>query len=47
MTLLQFREGSGDDLDSVLDLFDANVAWFVERGRSEQWGSEPWSESPN
>jgi GNAT superfamily N-acetyltransferase len=26
-------------------MFDANVAWLVERGRSAQWGSEPWSES--
>lgn len=34
--MLQFRSGSAHDID-------ANIAWLVERGRSEQWGSEPWS----
>jgi GNAT superfamily N-acetyltransferase len=43
---MQFRAGSIEDIDTVLALFDANVAWLVERGRSAQWGSEPWSESP-
>ena len=44
--MVQFRTGSGEDTDAVLALFDANVAWLSERGRSAQWGSEPWSESP-
>lgn len=44
--MVQFRTGSIDDTDAVLALFDANVAWLVERGRSAQWGSEPWSGSP-
>lgn len=44
--MVQFRAGSIDDTDAVLGLFDANVAWLVERGRSAQWGSEPWSETP-
>lgn len=35
-----------DDTGAVLALFDANVAWLVERGRSDQWGSEAWSGSP-
>ena len=43
---MQFRAGSIEDIDTVLALFDANVAWLVERGQSAQWGSEPWSESP-
>jgi GNAT superfamily N-acetyltransferase len=43
---VQFRTGSDLDTDAVLALFDANIAWLVEQGRSEQWGSEPWSESP-
>ncbi|MBX3071847.1 MAG: GNAT family N-acetyltransferase [Thermomicrobiales bacterium] len=43
---MQFRSGLPDDLDGVLALFDANVAWLVERGRSDQWGSEPWSANP-
>jgi len=44
--VVQFRAGSIKDTDAVLALFDANVAWLVARGRSAQWGSEPWSETP-
>lgn len=43
---MQFRAGSSDDTDAVVALFDANVVWLVERGRSEQWGSDPFSEQP-
>lgn len=43
---MHFRAGSSEDTDAVLALFDANVAWLVERGREAQWGSEPWSASP-
>jgi len=43
---VHFRNGSIEDIDAVLALFDANVAWLVERGSSAQWGSEPWSQSP-
>jgi GNAT superfamily N-acetyltransferase len=46
MAMVQFRPGSSEDIEAVLVLCDANVAWLVERGRSGQWGSEPWSESP-
>jgi GNAT superfamily N-acetyltransferase len=46
MPVVQFRAGSSEDTEAVVALFDANVAWLVERGRSEQWGSEPFSESP-
>lgn len=28
-------------------LFDANVMWLTERGRTAQWGSEPWSDKPD
>ena len=41
--MVRFRTGSIEDIDAVLALFDANVTWLVERGRSAQWGSEPWS----
>ncbi|HET9661253.1 MAG TPA: GNAT family N-acetyltransferase [Thermomicrobiales bacterium] len=44
--MVQFRTGSTEDVDAVLALFDANVAWLVEQGRSEQWGSEPFSGNP-
>lgn len=42
--MVQFRSGSEEDIDAILALFDANIAWLVERGREAQWGSEPWSE---
>ncbi len=44
--MVQFRAGSTADTDAVLALFDANIVWLVEQGRSEQWGSEPFSENP-
>ena len=44
--MAQFRTGSIEGTDSVMALLDANVAWLVERGRSAQWGSEPWSGAP-
>ena len=42
----QFRTGSSEDTDAVLTLIDAYVAWLVEHGRPEQWGSEPFSGNP-
>ncbi len=44
--MVQFRAGSVEDTDAVLALFDANIVWLVERGRSDQWGSDPFSENP-
>jgi GNAT superfamily N-acetyltransferase len=43
IAVVTFRAGSTNDLDAVLALFDANVAWLVEQGRPDQWGSEPFS----
>jgi GNAT superfamily N-acetyltransferase len=43
---VKFRTGSTDDTAAVLGLFDANVAWLTEQGREAQWGSDPWSTSP-
>jgi GNAT superfamily N-acetyltransferase len=44
--VVQFKEASVSDLDAVVALFDANVAWLVENGRSAQGGSEPFSGNP-
>lgn len=41
--MIQFRTGSDQDTDAIVSMFDANIAWLVERGRSDQWGSEPWT----
>jgi ribosomal protein S18 acetylase RimI-like enzyme len=42
---MQIRPGTIDDLDAVIGFFDEAVAWLTERGRSDQWGSEPFSGS--
>ena len=39
------RVGSVDDLDAVMALFDAAVAWLAAQGRTGQWGDQPWSAS--
>ncbi|MGE3798492.1 MAG: GNAT family N-acetyltransferase [Thermomicrobiales bacterium] len=43
---MQLRSGSTDDLPHILSLFDDNIAWLVEQGRSEQRGREPLSGNP-
>lgn len=43
--MIELRRGSPDDELTLLTLFDEAVAWLVERGQPEQWGSDPWSES--
>lgn len=44
---MNLRRGSEADLDAVMALLDEAVAWLVEQGRSDQWGSEPWTGLPN
>jgi GNAT superfamily N-acetyltransferase len=43
---MKIRTGGPGDAASVLALLDAAVAWLVERGRTGQWGTEPWSARP-
>ena len=38
------RPGTPDDAPAVLRLLDEAVTWLVARGRSDQWGTQPWSE---
>ncbi len=44
---MQIQRGSIDDFDTVMALLDEAVAWLTAQGRSDQWGSEPWSTQPN
>ncbi|MDX3434434.1 GNAT family N-acetyltransferase [Streptomyces sp. ME01-18a] len=37
------RDGGRADLDAVLSLLDGAVAWLEAKGRTEQWGSIPFS----
>ncbi|HEY1916819.1 MAG TPA: GNAT family N-acetyltransferase [Streptosporangiaceae bacterium] len=38
--------GGPEDADFVLSMFDEAVAWMTARGQADQWGTEPWSQSP-
>ncbi|MET9069305.1 GNAT family N-acetyltransferase [Streptosporangium sandarakinum] len=40
------RVGGLADVPAVLAMFDGAVAWLTERGRTGQWGSEPFSTNP-
>lgn len=40
---MQLRDGSVSDLPDAMSLLDAAVAWLTSRGRTEQWGAEPFS----
>ena len=43
----ELRVGSAADLDALMGLFDAAVAWLAGQGRTGQWGDQPWSASPD
>jgi GNAT superfamily N-acetyltransferase len=43
---VDLRRGTAFDLDTVITLLDEAIAWLVEQGRPDQWGSRPWSEQP-
>ncbi len=40
---LLIRPGREADVPGVLELWDIAIAWMVERGQPEQWGTEPAS----
>jgi GNAT superfamily N-acetyltransferase len=40
---IMIRAGGEADYRILLGLFDTAVEWLVARGRSAQWGTEPWS----
>jgi GNAT superfamily N-acetyltransferase len=40
------RAGGSEDAPILLDLFDEAVEWLVARGQPGQWGSEPFSATP-
>jgi GNAT superfamily N-acetyltransferase len=44
---MRIRTGDESDLATVMSLMDEAVAWMVERGNTEQWGTEPMSEQPD
>ncbi|HEY3754062.1 MAG TPA: GNAT family N-acetyltransferase [Pseudonocardiaceae bacterium] len=44
--MTHFRPASVADLPVVLGLLDGAVEWLVVRGRTAQWGDQPWSARP-
>ncbi len=43
---MKIRTGTVADLNTVLALMDEAVAWLTAQGRTDQWGSEPFSTNP-
>lgn len=43
---LVIRRASVADASAVLRVFDEVIAWFFAMGNDGQWGTEPWSASP-
>ena len=44
---MDIRIGGAADADCLLAMFDDAVAWMVDRGQGDQWGTEPWSRQPD
>ncbi|MER5886191.1 GNAT family N-acetyltransferase [Streptomyces sp. NPDC001941] len=42
---ITIRAGGPGDAPLILSLLDSAVEWLVSRGRTRQWGTEPWSRS--
>jgi GNAT superfamily N-acetyltransferase len=43
---MKIRTGGPDDADDILALLDSAVTWLAARGRTGQWGDQPWSTRP-
>lgn len=43
---LKLRPATADDVEALLSLMDSVHAWLIARGRSEQWGTVPFSRIP-
>ncbi|MGW3949588.1 GNAT family N-acetyltransferase [Streptomyces sp. NPDC004752] len=43
---ITIRAGGTDDVPLILGMLDSGVEWLAAQGRTEQWGSTPWSASP-
>ncbi|MEA2156356.1 MAG: hypothetical protein QOE11_2496 [Solirubrobacteraceae bacterium] len=44
---LEIVRGGARDAPRLLALFDDAITWMVARGRTDQWGSEPYSARPS
>ncbi|MEV4682978.1 GNAT family N-acetyltransferase [Streptomyces kurssanovii] len=44
---IRIRPGSLADAPAILDMLDSAVAWMNDRGNTEQWGTIPYSQTPD
>jgi len=45
--MVALRRATVDDAPTLVALYDEAVAWLAGRGRTDQWGSTPFSELPD
>ncbi|MFC0038838.1 GNAT family N-acetyltransferase [Actinomadura rayongensis] len=43
---MRIRAGGPPDGDAIFDLLDSAVTWLAARGRTDQWGTEPFARDP-
>ncbi|MER7581958.1 GNAT family N-acetyltransferase [Kitasatospora sp. NPDC097691] len=43
---MKIRTGGPEDVPDILALLDGAVAWLAARGRTGQWGDQPFSTTP-
>ncbi|TMR96493.1 GNAT family N-acetyltransferase [Nonomuraea basaltis] len=43
---ITLRPATAEDVPALVSLMDAVLGWLVERGRTEQWGTVPFSRIP-
>jgi GNAT superfamily N-acetyltransferase len=43
---IDLRQATADDIPDLLVLMDSILEWLVAQGRSEQWGTVPFSQIP-
>jgi len=45
--MVALRRATVDDTATLVALYDEAVAWLAGRGRTDQWGTTPFSELPD
>lgn len=43
---MRIRTGGPQDAADIIALLDSAIAWLTARGRTGQWGDQPWSSRP-
>jgi GNAT superfamily N-acetyltransferase len=43
---VRIRQGGVADVPAIVEMLDGAVAWLTAIGRTDQWGTQPWSANP-